>query len=89
MLFLRLTLLAIIILGAMAYLIRAKIWAEFQNRGGTAQGFFRGQSEGYKAFCHNPPTPDIARLLERKRKFSIALAVAVVSFLLAILSVAL
>ena len=87
MLFLRITLLFIIVSGILVYLISTKIRAEFLNTGGEIIPLFRGSSAEYKAFCKNPPTLYAANLLKTRKKLSIGLMIAVVAFLLAILSV--
>lgn len=89
MLFLRLTIFLIIGLGALVYLISTKIKSEFLNTGGKIIPQFRGSSGEFKAFCKNPPTQYAAKLLELRKKLSIALTIAVIAFLLAILAAAL
>ena len=86
MLFLRLTLFLIFALGILVYLISTRIRSEFLNTGGKIIPLFRGSSVEYKAFCKHPPTPYISRLLKLKKRFSTALIIAVLAFLLAILS---
>ncbi len=89
MFFLRITLFIIAILGFLTYIISTKIRSQFFSIHGKPQPLFRSKSSDYKAFCKNPPTQYIARRLALKRKLLVALIVAVVAFLLAILSVAL
>ena len=90
MLFLRIALFLIIGLGCLVYLISTKIRSEYLNTGGTPRPLFRGQSAEFKAFCKNPPTESVSRLLKLKKNLSIALIIiAVVTFLLVLLSVTL
>jgi hypothetical protein len=85
MLFLRLTVFLIIALGIFIYLISTRLRSEFIDTGGKIIPQFRGNNAEYKAFCKNPPTPYAAKLLELKKKLSIALIIAVLVFLLAAL----
>ncbi|SRR6056297_682211 len=87
MFFLRLTILLIIVLGGLVYLISARIKAEFIKAEEKVPPVFRHQSSAFKAFCQNPPTPQIEQLVELKKKLSKALLIAVLAFVLAILSV--
>jgi hypothetical protein len=89
MLFLRITLLFIFVSGFLVYFISTRIRSEFFKTGGEAQSIFRGHSAEFKAYCKNPPTEYISKLLKLKKKLSVALIISSVSFLLAILSVAL
>lgn len=87
MLFLRITLLLIIVLGLLIYLLSRRIRVEFLRTGGEIVPQFRGSSEEYKAFCKHPPTPYAANMLRMRKRFSIALMVAALGFLIAIISV--
>ena len=88
MFYLRIALFLIIGLGCLVYLISTKIRSEYLNNGGTPRPLFRGQSDEFKAFCKNPPTESVSRLLKLKKNLSVALIIiAVVTFLLVLLSV--
>lgn len=87
MLFLRFTILAIIVLGILIYLITIKIRTEFLKTGDESVSFSRGMHAGYKAFCKHPPNDYAADLLKTRKKLSISLTVATVAFLLAIVAV--
>jgi len=89
MFFLRITLFMILVLGFLIYFIATRIRAEFFNHSGQVQPLFGGHSEEFEAFCSNPPRPSVSRLSELKRKLSVALSIAIIAFLLSILSVAL
>ena len=89
MLFLRIILFLIFVLGIIVYLISIKIRSEFLNTGEKITPLFRGSSAEFKAFCKNPPTQYVSKLLKLKKKLSVALIIAIIVFLLAILSVAL
>ena len=88
MLFLRFTLFIIFALGILVYLISIKIRSEFLNTSGKVQSLFRGHSAEFEAFSKNPPAEYVSRLLQWKKKLSIALIIAIIAFLLVILSVA-
>ncbi len=88
MLFLRFTLLLISALGILVYLISIKIRSEFLTTRGKVQPLFRGHSAEFEAFCKNPPTEYVSRLLQRQKKLSIALIIVIIAFMLAVLSVA-
>lgn len=87
MLFLRLIILLIIALGGLVYLITARIRAEFRNAGESVPPEFRNHSSVFKAFCKNPPTPYIEKLVDLKKKLTIGLIIAVLAFIVVILSV--
>jgi hypothetical protein len=88
MLFLRNTLLFIVVLGVLVYLIATRIRAEFFKMTGKSQPLFRSHSAEFKTFCKSPPADKVASLLKLKKKLSTALVIAAIAFLLAILSVA-
>jgi hypothetical protein len=87
MFFLRLAIFLIIVLGGLVYLISARIRAEFINAGEKVHPTFRDHSSVFKAFCRNPPTPHIEKLVKLKKRLTIALLIAVLAFAFAILSV--
>ncbi len=90
MFYLRIALILIIGLGCLVYLISTKIRSEYLNMGGTPFPLFRGQNAEFKAFCRNPPTEYVSRLLKLKKNLSIALIIiAVVTFSLVLVSVTL
>jgi len=87
MLFLRFTLLLIFALGLIVYLISIRIRSKFLNTTGKTQPLFRGHSAEFEAFCKNPPTEIVSRLLQLQKKLSIALIIVIIAFLLIILTV--
>ena len=86
MFFLRFALLIFFALGIIVYIISTKIRSEFLNTSGKDQPLFRAHSAEFEAFCKNPPTEYMSRLMQLKKKLSIALIIDIIVLLLAILS---
>ncbi len=89
MLFLRAIVIMICILAPLTYLVSLRIREEYFKDSGQSPGFFQWYQAQFKAFRHNPPTPEAARLLKLHRKLSLAMLAALVAFGLAILAAAL
>ncbi len=89
MLFLRALVILICILIALIYLVSLRIREEYFQNSGQSPGFFQWYQPQFKAFRHNPPTPEVARLLKLHRKLSLVMLAALVAFGLAILAAAL
>ncbi len=87
MLFLRVTLIIISILGFLSYLISIKIRSEFLNIYEAPQSLFGRHSAEIQAFCKKPPNLYVSKLLKLHKKLSVALIIFFIAFLLGILSV--
>jgi len=87
MLFLRLMVFLIIVLGVLLYLISGKVRAEFVNNVEKINPSLMNSKSVFKEFCKNPRTPYISQLIKTKKRLTIALIISVLVFLIAVSSV--